>query len=258
MPKSKERWEYISNQIAKFNLDCERAEGIDISTLSQSELDKYYSFENNKKMYPRVLSKGEIGCYIAHIKCWEKLIEENLDFAIILEDDIFIDDKFPSALEFLLNNLDKWNFIRLQVEHKSRFLYQQENFGDFSILELIRTSGSTWGYALNGQTAQKLISKILPFGITADTNMHIYHKYGITVKTLVPPIVFIRANNDSEIFKLRGNKKQRNFYPFARQVFSFKAYIGRFKELIKRDGLLKFLSKIIRIKKYKFLGKKVR
>jgi glycosyl transferase family 25 len=251
MPKSKERWEYINSQIQNFNLSCERIDGVDISTLSQAELDRYYSYKKNRKDYPRALTKGEIGCYIAHIKCWEEIIKQNLDFGIILEDDITFDDKFPQAIEFIKKYFDKWDFIRLQVETKSRLLYQKQDFEGFSIYEFIRNSGCMWGYALNKRTAETLIDNLLPFGITADSNMHVYYEFGVDVKTLIPPVIFMRNNNDSDIDEFGSRKKQRNFYPFARQIFSIKAYCGRMFQLIKRDGLFKSLPKIIMAKKIK-------
>ena len=245
MPKSKERWQYVTSQFAKFNLSCERIDGIDISTLSDSEINKYYSFSENRRSYPRSLSNGEIGCHIAHIKAWETMLEQNLDFAVILEDDICINENFPKAIEFLKSHSQKWDFIRLQVETKTRKLYVKEDFEDFSICEFIRNSGCTWGYALDRKTARTLVDNILPFGITADSNMHVYYKFNVDVKTLIPPSVFARPNNDSDIELSGKRKKQKNFYPFARQVFSIKAYVGRTKQLIKRDGLMTFLKRII-------------
>ena len=68
MPESTQRWAYVKSQLQDFGLICERVDGVDVSTLSQSEIDKYYSYSKNKKEYTRPLSKGEIGCYIAKTK----------------------------------------------------------------------------------------------------------------------------------------------------------------------------------------------
>lgn len=249
MPNSKERWEYVKTKIEKFGFLCERSDGVDASVLTKNELGKYYSYEKNRKIYPKPLTIGEIGCHIAHIKCWEKIISEGLDFAVVLEDDVFLDDKFPKAIDFIKRRFGKWNFIRLQVETKPRLLYGKEDFGEFSIYEFIRNSGGFWGYALKRETAQTLVNNILPFGITADSNMHVYHKFNLDVKTLFPPAVFARDNNDSDIELWGKRKKQRNFYPFARQVFSISAYFGRICRLIKRDGIITFFINLMKIKK---------
>jgi Glycosyltransferase involved in LPS biosynthesis len=253
MQRSKDRWINICGQLEKFNVPYERIEGVDISQLTQSEIDKYYSFKKNRKTYPKPLSVGEIGCHISHIKCWEEIVKQNLDFGIVLEDDIVLDDKFADAVDFIKSNFDKWRFLRLQCEVKDKKLYNKEDFADFSLYEFIRTSGCTWGYALKSDTATTLVNEIPPFGITADTNMHLYHKFGIDVKTLMPPVVFDRPVNDSIIEDLRVRKKSKNFYPFARQVFSFKAYMSMVRYLMKRDGAKVFIRRMIKsknIKKY--------
>ena len=251
MRRSKERWINISEQLENFKVPYERIEGVDISSLPQSEIDKYYSFEKNKKTYPKPLSKGEIGCHISHIKCWEETLKQHLDFAIVLEDDIVLDDKFADAIDFIKSNFDKWRFLRIQCEVKDRKLYHKEDFADFSLYEFIRTSGCTWGYALTSGTAAKLAGEIPPFGITADTNMHLYHKFGIDIKTLMPPVVFDRPANDSIIEQLGVRKKSQNFYPFARQIFSLKAYLSMARYLLKRDGAKVFFSRMKNLKKIK-------
>lgn len=246
MPNSKKRYQHINSQLQKLNIDFERIDGCDISLLSDDELNKYYSLKKNYRTFPKLLIKGEIGCYIAHVKCWEKIFENNLDFGIILEDDILIDEKLPLAIKFLEDNYNKWEFIRLQQETKSRRCYNKEIFKDFSIYEFVRTSGCTWGYALNHHTTKKLLDNILPFGMTVDSNMHVYFQFDINVKTLIPPIVFARPNENSDIAISGERKKIKNLYPFARQIFSIKAYIGRYLQLIKRDKIKLFLQRIIK------------
>ena len=250
MPDQKERFQHISSQLKTFNLPFQKIDGVNISNLSNDELNKYYSLAKNRKLFPRKLTAGEIGCYIAHVKCWEEIIKQNIDFGIILEDDIRLDVKFLKALEFIDEHFDKWEFIRLQVETKPRLLYQKEDFKDFSFYEFIRTSGCLWGYALKNKTAQTLLKNILPFGMPADSNMHIYYKFNIDVKTLVPPVIFAGEGNfGSNIESFGKRSKLQNFYPFARQVFSLKAYLGRCFQLTKRDGIFNALLSIFKSKK---------
>ena len=55
---------------------------------------------------------GLAGCYLSHLTAWKKILDEDLDSAMILEDDVAIDD----VLSFLLENADideNLDFIRL-------------------------------------------------------------------------------------------------------------------------------------------------
>jgi len=40
----------------------------------------------------KVMTKGECGCALSHYNIWIKIVQENIDYALILEDDIIIHD----------------------------------------------------------------------------------------------------------------------------------------------------------------------
>lgn len=248
MPRSVQRWKEISSQLDKLGLPYERVEGRNAADFSKETLSIYFSEKNNRRNFPRPLTLGEIGCYVSHIKCWQKIAQEGLDFAVVLEDDVVLSNKLPAALQFLEEKIFKWNFIRLQIEEKTRILYKKRDYRDFSLHEYIRTSGCMWGYALNLKTAKILLKNLIPFGMPVDTNTHLYYKLGIDVLTLFPPVVFCRNENDSEIDVLKNRLKLYNFYPFARQVFQLKSYLGKLNYLRKRDGIHRFLKRMLELK----------
>ena len=53
---------------------------------------KRLAFDQEKalKRYGRVCRDGEIGCTLSHQKCYKKMIDEEIDAALILEDDVTI------------------------------------------------------------------------------------------------------------------------------------------------------------------------
>lgn len=246
MSGSRERWLNISSQLDALNLQYERIEGIDASKLSPEELSKYYSYKENKNLFPRPLMVGEIGCHISHIKCWLEIVRQDLDFGVVLEDDAILSGRFSSAIKLLQEHPFEWDFIRLQPETKNRILYFQKKFSEFAFDEYIRTSGAAYGYAINISTARKLSCELLPFGCTADSNSHLYYKYGIDVLTIIPPVVFLWDIDTDRA--LDAKTKTKNYYPFSRQAFQLKSYIGKLFYLIKRDGFNNFLKRLINVK----------
>ena len=42
----------------------------------------------------RMLRSGEIGCFLSHLEVWKHMIENNISYAIVLEDDSIIDKHF--------------------------------------------------------------------------------------------------------------------------------------------------------------------
>ena len=161
-------------------------------------------------------------------------------------DDAILSEKFLSAIRFLQEHPFEWDFIRLQPETKNRILYFQKKFSEFAFDEYIRTSGGAYGYAINISTARKLSCELLPFGCTADSNSHLYYKYGIDVLTIIPPVVFLWEIDTDRA--LDAKTKTKNYYPFSRQAFQLKSYIGKLFYLIKRDGFNNFLKRLINVK----------
>ena len=80
-------------------------------------------------------SAGAAGCFLSHYSAWKKIIDENLDFALIVEDDIVISD----LVNYLMTNPD--------IDES---------------LDLIHLGAREWngleGYILNKTGASKLIS----------------------------------------------------------------------------------------------------
>lgn len=94
---------------------------------------------------------------------------------------------------------------------------------------------------MSRNTAKTLLDNLIPFGITADTNVHLYYKYKITVKSLFSPVAFHR-NKIPTKRKCDEIMHVRNFHLFARQVFQLKSYIGKLRYFLLRDGLASFFA----------------
>lgn len=246
MYASRESWLNISFKLDALNLPYEYIDGIDASRLSSDGISKHYSYLKNKKLFSRPLLVGEIGCHISHINCWLEIVRQNLDFGIVLEDDAILSGKFPSAIRFLQEHPFEWDFIRLQPETKNRILYSQKKFLEFSFNEYVRTSGASLAYAVNINTARKLSCELLPFGCTADSNSHLYYKYGINILTIIPPVVF--PWNTATERALDSKTKIKNHYPFSRQIFQLKSYTGKLLQLLRRDGIKTFSRRLINVK----------
>ncbi|XP_019899150.2 procollagen galactosyltransferase 2 [Esox lucius] len=118
----------------------------------------------------RVLTRGEIGCFLSHYKIWKQVAELGLRRVLVLEDDVRFEPRFRSRLMTLLENVDRvrldWDLIyigrkRLQVKQPEPWVEGVSN--------LVHPDYSYWtlGYALSLQGAKKLLGaqplgKMLP------------------------------------------------------------------------------------------------
>ena len=69
----------------------------------------------------RNLTWGEVGCMMSHYNIYKKCVEENIDVAIILEDDVTIPDNFTDKVNKLITdlNIDIHNWYLCNLCRKS-------------------------------------------------------------------------------------------------------------------------------------------
>lgn len=239
-----ERYNYVKSQFDKLGLEIERIEGVDANSLTPQDINKVYSPEKNRMTYVRPLHKGQIACYMAHIKAWKAIIEQNLDYAFVLEDDAMISDKFSEALSFFDSTLGKWDFVRIQSNAKPKRIFNCENMGDFSFVQYINTPGNAVAQVISKSAAIKLLEGLLPFGMPVDVNQQYYYKIGIHLDSLRPPIVSTSDIGEDSILR-KYDTSNCEHYPFVRQWLSLNFYIKRIYRLVRKYGFFAFLRNIL-------------
>ena len=59
------------------------------------------------------LSAGELGCALSHLSIYHKMVEENIELALILEDDCLLSPDFGKVLPEILNTQNKWDVLQI-------------------------------------------------------------------------------------------------------------------------------------------------
>ena len=152
-----------SNKKEKMNL---RLNGLDFTTIEAVD-GRDLNMEKLKKLDCNILKEwrdpwsgrnitwGEVGCTLSHCNIYQKCLTENIDNAIILEDDVLLKDNFQKRLETLferLNKYDKWDLCylgRKSMDDK-----------DVNVDENIVEAGySYWtcGYVINKRGMKKIL-----------------------------------------------------------------------------------------------------
>ncbi|MDQ2719738.1 MAG: glycosyltransferase family 25 protein [Bacteroidota bacterium] len=102
LKRSTERRSEMIRKLDILGLEYEFFEAIDGKNLPQETLDKIkaqpYSF---KKAFNREMTAGEIGCAMSHLNLYQKIIRDEIEYALILEDDIDFDEQ----LQLIVSNI---------------------------------------------------------------------------------------------------------------------------------------------------------
>lgn len=71
--------------------------------------------------YPFEMRPSEIAAFQSHRACWQRILNENLDAALILEDDLHLnEDIFPKALNLALANFQQGDFVRFPIKLREK------------------------------------------------------------------------------------------------------------------------------------------
>jgi glycosyl transferase family 25 len=108
LDSSKDRWMRMQNRFTYFGMNVTRWNALTGPELPE---DKYVCY----------LKQGQIGCAASHVSIWRHMIINDIDYALIMEDDACLDKKWREKLnEFTGNSFD---VILLYSSEDSRPLY---------------------------------------------------------------------------------------------------------------------------------------
>jgi len=135
--------------------------GPDGRKLERAEIEEAYDEGKTRKNLGRVMSPSEIGCTMGHRAIYKKMMDENIEKACILEDDVVLDDDFPQILAFL----DDFNFKNTVVKldnylERNTFcsMWVNERISDRVMLRKpVTTQWMTWGYVMDRRAAMSIL-----------------------------------------------------------------------------------------------------
>lgn len=158
------------------------------------------------------LTPGGIGCAMSHRSAWKRIIDQNLESALILEDDIHIDQNFHQKLHQYMRLAKPLMYDVLFIGyHPATIKYISPRSVNDVFVKSPRTYG-LFGYVVSKKGAEKLL-KIFPIDLQIDTAISEAigpHKLNIY---LVKPEHRIITSDPSEVAKEFGTdiQKRENF-----------------------------------------------
>lgn len=217
LDRSHERLANATSQLSFSGCEFERISAVDGKTLSDSDINKYFDKKKASKRYHYNLTIGEIGCYLSHIKCWEKIVKDDLDFAVILEDDLVLNSNFKEVIEAIPSLGTNWHYLKLSCPFKHRPYKPVEqtktrNGIDISLVKYNKPPTGTVAQVVSREGAKRLLEKKPPFFRPIDVDLQWHWELDIKVNGITPYIANI-SGEPSEIQQMaaRKNVKKRPF-----------------------------------------------
>lgn len=233
LERSLERKAYMQ-QILKHMpfLAAEFVPAVDGKAMNDGEKMARFDVEKFKRRYGVDVRPGEIGCTLSHQKCYRKIVDDNEQYVLILEDDILLPKvKLDGLLKKAGKIMDTDTPLVLLLSGRYWFL-GTSRFVDYYKIANVYNAFLTHAYLINRAAAKILIEK-RPY-ITADDWLYIRNK-GVKIQAILPHL--IDQNIENLVSTVQPKNKPRKslknkFRFFLNRVFmKLLRIIGHFEKV---------------------------
>lgn len=117
-----ERREHITQEFGKQGIAFEFFDAVTPNKINELSAKFGILLSDNQR-----LSLGEKACFLSHVSLWQKMLDENIDYMAIFEDDVYLgenarlfltDDDWLKNLEFDLIKLETWQeLVHIDTHH---------------------------------------------------------------------------------------------------------------------------------------------
>lgn len=178
------RWERVKANLIEREIPYTRIDGVYGKELSDPI--EQYDERRYRITHGKTTNRGEIGCYLSHIRALETFLKSADPYGLILEDDICL----PKNIKFLLNRAecfaDDWDLLRLTAFTPGKHLALGKLDDKFSLSYNVRVLKNTGAYWINRHAAACILNKMLPMYLPYDVALDREWHYGFKTACIIP------------------------------------------------------------------------
>ncbi|WP_255478559.1 glycosyltransferase family 25 protein [Rufibacter sp. XAAS-G3-1] len=240
LDRSPDRLHFMKQQLDSLNLPFERISAVDGKNLDMGKLTEFAD-PSRVEEWKDLLTPNAIACSLSHHQIYKKMVEEDIEMALILEDDVVLDANFPFVLDQIekngLNNTD----VFLVYFHGDKKLFSDNRVISINDKHKFYAAKSVWGayaaggYIIRKDVAKKLSEFVFPVKFTADS-WGVFHRDGaINGLWALLPLLTSSANFGSDIgyTKISGLIRYIEKMPFS----PFRKILNFIKKRLKKKSL---------------------
>lgn len=206
----------IRNQFDCINIPFEFVDAVDGRGYTEEDLRKYTDFE--RVMAQRNwLSNGAVGCALSHLKVYERILAENLDYALVLEDDVLLKPDFPHWIneidpyriqaDITLLYFTSWNPCILLRQSEHHLAADIVAYTPKDIFQPITAAA----YIVKSHACKRMLDQLKPVAWTADSwgdfirleiisSLHCVYPMPVSVTDAKSTIDYVEGNKMAKVF----------------------------------------------------------
>ncbi|WP_245512724.1 glycosyltransferase family 25 protein [Rhizobium sp. BK376] len=208
LDRAEDRLHRIRANLDRIGLPFERVSAIDgqqlVLPIRQFSESRYRLFHGRRP------NPAEIGCFLSHIECAERLLASSFQYALVIEDDVDVAEDLPELLEAALHTQHAWDILRLSTvssgkKHRFHQLTAQRSLA----ISLTREKGSG-AYLINRDAARWFVKSLLPMRLPFDLAFDLEFLAGLKSAFIDPVPICQNTGLPSQIQLVQG--KRRSFH----------------------------------------------
>lgn len=203
MAKDTDRRASIQARADEVGLNLTFIEAVNGRALSTEETNTIYDSAKRQRNFGRDMTGGELGCLLSHRNIYDKMIAENIERAIILEDDVIFENDVKEALEAIMISPMPWDTIRFLGSKKiyKRGCRKITPLGQthYHFARLPTAPGGSHGYFITKRAAQIMRNHMNRLWVPIDTLLGRTWETGIETLVLHPAPLYPDPEADSTI-----------------------------------------------------------
>lgn len=235
LPEETRRRALVTDHLAGHGLDFTFFDATDGRKMNVAT-HPAYDGPRRRRAHGRDLTGGEMGCLLSHKAAYQKIIDDNLPYALVLEDDVRLGEGFKDVLEALTHHTDMFDIVRFLGSPKvARGKHRKiKRIGEKHHLVRLRTSpGGAHATLVTNKGAKKLLNAMQKNAFPVDTLLGRGWETGVQALSVQPGLATQDLDMESAIGDTRFDKNiklegwERKFFSLTRGVFKISEAIGK-------------------------------
>lgn len=137
--------------------------------------------------YPFAIKGGEVGCFLSHRACWQKIVDEGWQAAIIAEDDLEIaPDKLAPLLQLIERNATPDSFIRIPPKDREPLTLAEDQEQDLTLFTPRLIGLQTTAQVVGRNAAARLLQATRQLDRPVDTFLQMHWITAQKIQCILP------------------------------------------------------------------------
>lgn len=193
------RKESIEKQLNHLGLPYEIFPAVIGKNLTENEKKIHYDGVWFFRNEGREASDGELGCALSHIAIYQAIKERNLPYALIIEDDAWLNPNLPNILnvieqQYSSNDCD----VFLLTWTASTYGNFKRLWSSYNLIK-VKTAFCTHGYVVSNAAASVLIDKLYPVAHVADCWVWLRRHRIVNLWSIFPTCITADLSYESQV-----------------------------------------------------------